>query len=154
MLVEDTSPKAALYEGFALVGKALGNPARIELLNLLAQGERGAGELAAAAGLRLSNTSAQLSMLAAAGLVTARRSGTPVFYRLPRPPGGGAGARAALRPPRVLPARQPAGDGPGRTRQAGRLRPPAAGPRGRPGLAGRHRGTGAGHAGGARPADA
>jgi rhodanese-related sulfurtransferase len=85
MLVEDTSPKAALYEGFALVGKALGNPARIELLNLLAQGERGAGELAAAAGLRLSNTSAQLSMLAAAGLVTARRSGTHVFYRLASP---------------------------------------------------------------------
>lgn len=83
--MEDTSPKAALYEGFALVGKALGNPARIELLNLLAQGERGAGELAAAAGLRLSNTSAQLSMLAAAGLVTARRSGTHVFYRLASP---------------------------------------------------------------------
>src|ERR1039457_2696839 len=85
MLVEDTSPKAALYEGFALVGKALGNPARIELLNLLAQGERGGGELAAAAGLRLSNPSAQLGMLAAAGLVTARRSGTHVFYRLASP---------------------------------------------------------------------
>src|ERR1039458_10059728 len=89
MLVEDALPRAALDEGFALVGKALGNPARIELLNLLAQGERGAGELAAAAGLRLSNTSAQLSMLAAAGLVTARRSGTHVFYRLPRPPVSG-----------------------------------------------------------------
>src|ERR1039457_1597772 len=85
MLVEDTSPKAALYEGFAVVGKALGNPARIELLNLLAQGERGAGELAAAAGLRLSNTSAQLSMLAAARLVTARRSGPHVVSPLPRP---------------------------------------------------------------------
>src|ERR1039458_1486021 len=85
MLVEDTSPKAALYEGFALVGKALGNPARIELLNLLAQGERGAGELAAAAGVRLSNTPAPVSMLAGAGLVTARRSGTHVFYRLASP---------------------------------------------------------------------
>src|ERR1039457_3234170 len=85
MLVEDTSPKAALYEGFALVGKALGNPARIELLKLLAQGERGAGELAAAAGLGLSNTSAQLSMLAAAGLGAARRPGTPVVYPLTRP---------------------------------------------------------------------
>src|ERR1039457_5800751 len=85
MLVEDTSPKAALYEGFAVVGKALGNPARIELLNRLAQGERGAGELAAAAGLRLSNTAAQLRLLAAAGLVPARRSGTHVFYRLATP---------------------------------------------------------------------
>src|ERR1039458_2680914 len=105
MLVEDALPRAALDEGFALVGKALGNPARIELLNLLAQGERGAGELAAAAGLRLSNTSAQLSMLAAAGLVTARRSGTHVFYRLASPQGTVLGEHAKQgardRPPHV-----------------------------------------------------
>lgn len=83
--MEDESPKAALYEGFAQVGKALGNPARIELLDLLAQGERGVEELAAAAGIRLSNTSAQLKALAAAGLVTARRSGTRAYYRIADP---------------------------------------------------------------------
>jgi rhodanese-related sulfurtransferase len=82
LLVEDGSPKAELYEGFARVGRALGNPARIELLDLLAQGERGVEELAAAAGMRVSNTSAQLKALSAAGLVTARRSGTRAFYRL------------------------------------------------------------------------
>jgi rhodanese-related sulfurtransferase len=79
MLVE---AKAELYAGFARVGKALGNPVRIELLDLLAQGERGVEELALAAGMRVSNTSAQLKALAEAGLVTARRSGTHVFYRL------------------------------------------------------------------------
>jgi rhodanese-related sulfurtransferase len=85
LLVEDGSPKAALYDGFAKVGRTLGNPARIELLDLLAQGERGVEELAAAAGMRLSNTSAQLKALAAAGLVTARRSGTRVYYRIGDP---------------------------------------------------------------------
>ena len=83
--MEDRSPKLVLYEGFALVGKALGNPARIELLDLLAQGERGVEELAAAAAMRLSNTSAQLKSLAAAGLVTARRSGTRAYYRIADP---------------------------------------------------------------------
>jgi rhodanese-related sulfurtransferase/DNA-binding transcriptional ArsR family regulator len=83
--VEDGSPKAVLYGGFARVGKALGNPARIELLDLLAQGERGVEELAAAARLKVSNTSAQLKVLAAAGLVTSRRSGTRVVYRISGP---------------------------------------------------------------------
>ena len=80
--MQDGAPKAVLYEGFARVGRALGSPARIELLNLLAQGEHGVEELAAAAGLKVSNTSAQLKTLAAAGLVTSRRAGTRVFYRI------------------------------------------------------------------------
>ena len=83
--MEDGSPKAVLYDGFAQVGRALGNPARIELLDLLAQGERGVEELAAAARLKVSNTSAQLRVLAAAGLVTSRRSGTRVVYRISGP---------------------------------------------------------------------
>lgn len=84
--MDDTDPKTALYEAFARVGRAaLGNPARIELLNLLAQGERGVEDLAAATGLKLSNTSAQLKVLANAGLVTSRRSGTSVRYRIADP---------------------------------------------------------------------
>ena len=114
--MEDESPKAVLYAGFARVGRALGSPARIELLNLLAQGERGVEELAAAAGLKVSNTSAQLKA-----------------WR------GRAGDLAALRHPRVLPHHWPAGNGPGRAGQAGRLRGAAGGPRRRPRLAGRHR---------------
>jgi rhodanese-related sulfurtransferase len=80
--MDEASRKAVLYEQFARVGKALSNPARLELLDLLAQGERSVEELAAAAGMRLSNTSAQLKTLSSAGLVSTRRSGTRVFYRL------------------------------------------------------------------------
>jgi len=81
----DGSVKGMLYGGFARVAGALASPARIELLNLLAQGERGVDDLAASAGLKVSNTSAQLKALAEAGLVTSRRSGTRVFYRVADP---------------------------------------------------------------------
>ncbi len=80
--MDQRARKTAMYEQFARMGKALANPARLELLDLLAQGERSVEELAAAAGLKVSNTSAQLRALAAAGLVAARRDGVRTFYRL------------------------------------------------------------------------
>ncbi|WP_067480182.1 ArsR/SmtB family transcription factor [Actinomadura hibisca] len=83
--MEGTSARGRVYEGFARIGKALANPARLELLDLLAQGERGVEELADAAGMRTSNTSAQLKELARAGLVTSRRAGTRVYYSLADP---------------------------------------------------------------------
>lgn len=79
---DDRERKTALYGQFARIGKALANPARLELLDLLAQGERSVEDLAQAADLKVANTSAQLKALAAAGLVTARREGARVFYRL------------------------------------------------------------------------
>ena len=82
---DDRVRKTALYEQFARVGKALANPTRLELLDLLAQGERSVEDLAGAAGMKVSNTSAQLRMLAAAGLVTSRRDGVKVYYRLADP---------------------------------------------------------------------
>ena len=80
--MDERARKTALYEQFARVGKALANPARLELLDLLAQGERAVEELAAAAGMKVSNTSAQLRALAAAGLVASRRDGVKIYYRL------------------------------------------------------------------------
>jgi rhodanese-related sulfurtransferase len=80
--VDQRARKTAMYEQFARVGKALANPARLELLDLLAQGERSVEELAATAGMKVSNTSAQLRALAAAGLVATRRDGVRVCYRL------------------------------------------------------------------------
>ncbi|HEY7483511.1 MAG TPA: metalloregulator ArsR/SmtB family transcription factor [Streptosporangiaceae bacterium] len=71
-----------MYEQFARIGKALANPVRLELLDLLAQGERSVEELAGTAGMKVSNTSAQLKALSTAGLVAARRDGVKVFYRL------------------------------------------------------------------------
>jgi rhodanese-related sulfurtransferase len=79
--VGEHARKMALYEQFARVGKALANPARLELLDLLAQGERSVEDLAAAAGMKVSNTSAQLHTLAAAGLAASRRDGIRIYYR-------------------------------------------------------------------------
>ena len=74
--------KTALFAQFARIGKALGNPARLELLDLLTQAERSVEELATAAGMPVGNTSAQLRALHAAGLVTSRRAGTRIYYRI------------------------------------------------------------------------
>jgi rhodanese-related sulfurtransferase len=82
MPADERARKMALYGQFARVGKALANPARLELLDLLAQGERSVEELAETAGMKVSNTSAQLRALAGAGLVASRRDGVRIYYRL------------------------------------------------------------------------
>lgn len=74
--------KIALYDQFSKVGKALSNPVRLILLDLLAQCERSVEELAEEAGMKVGNTSAQLKVLLAAGLLTTRRSSVRVYYRL------------------------------------------------------------------------
>ena len=84
-MVDEHARKMAMYEQFARVGKALSNPARLELLDLLAQGERSVEDLAAAARMKTSNTSAQLHLLAAAGLAASRRDGVRIYYRLADP---------------------------------------------------------------------
>lgn len=74
--------KDALYEQFARVGKAIASPKRIELLDLLGQGERTVDGLAEAASMGVANTSAHLQVLRRARLVETRKEGTNVFYRL------------------------------------------------------------------------
>ena len=74
--------KDGLYEQFARVGKAVANPKRIELLDLLCQGERSVEVLADAASMGVTNTSAHLRVLREARLVDTRKEGTRVFYRL------------------------------------------------------------------------
>jgi rhodanese-related sulfurtransferase len=74
--------KDPLYEQFARVGKVLGSARRIELLDVLAQGERSVDDLAALTGMELANTSAHLQVLRGARLVETRKAGTRVFYRL------------------------------------------------------------------------
>jgi DNA-binding transcriptional ArsR family regulator len=80
--VGDRHAKNALFAEFAAVGKALGNPSRLELLDLLAQGPRSVEELAAAAELGVSTCSAHLQTLREAGLVDARRDGKRIYYSL------------------------------------------------------------------------
>lgn len=73
--------KDALYEQFARVGKVVAHPKRIELLELLSQGERSVESLASATGMGITNTSAQLQVLRQARLVETRKDGTRVLYR-------------------------------------------------------------------------
>jgi rhodanese-related sulfurtransferase len=77
--------KDALFEQFARVGKALSSPKRLELLDLLAQCERPVESLAAAANLGVSTCSAHLQTLKNARLVSTRKDGTKVYYRLAGP---------------------------------------------------------------------
>ncbi|OYX22949.1 MAG: ArsR family transcriptional regulator, partial [Rhodobacterales bacterium 32-66-7] len=76
------SPKAALLEEYALVARALSAPARLMLLEQIAQGERGVEALADKTGLTIANTSQHLQALRRAGLVTSRREGKSVLYCL------------------------------------------------------------------------
>ena len=74
--------KDPLFEQFARIGKAVANPHRLELVDLLAQGERRVEELAGEASLSVANASQHLQALRQAGLVETRRVGTSIFYRL------------------------------------------------------------------------
>jgi len=74
--------KDGLYEQFARIGKAVAHSKRIELLDLLCQGERSVEILAEAASMSIGNASAQLRVLREARLVETRKEGTRVFYRL------------------------------------------------------------------------
>jgi rhodanese-related sulfurtransferase/DNA-binding transcriptional ArsR family regulator len=80
--MSSTSPKRAVFEQFAQTAKTLGHPARVELVELLAQGERSVEALAERAGLTIATTSQHLQALKRAGLVSARRDKRFVLYSL------------------------------------------------------------------------
>jgi rhodanese-related sulfurtransferase/DNA-binding transcriptional ArsR family regulator len=81
-IAAERAAKDALHEQFARVGRALANLHRVELLDLLAQGERSVEILAARAAISVGLASAHLKALRQAGLVVPRREGTRVLYRL------------------------------------------------------------------------
>jgi rhodanese-related sulfurtransferase/DNA-binding HxlR family transcriptional regulator len=74
--------KDALFDGFARIAAALGAGRRAEIIEVLAQGGRTVEEIAEAIDQSMANTSHHLRTLARAGLVTSRREGTHVHYRL------------------------------------------------------------------------
>ncbi len=80
--MEHRQVKDRLYSLWAEVGKALSSPKRLELLDLIAQGERTVEELAREAGLTVNNTSSHLSVLKAARLIIARKESQSVYHRL------------------------------------------------------------------------
>lgn len=79
------SPKHAIFDCFAAVAKALGHGRRLEILELLAQGERSVEALAETAGLPVANTSQHLRLMRQAGLLVSRRDGKRILYRLSDP---------------------------------------------------------------------
>jgi rhodanese-related sulfurtransferase/biotin operon repressor len=80
--MSDRTRKDALLAEFAAVGKVLGNPKRLELLDLLSQGPRSVEELATEAGIGMSTCSAHLQSLREAGLVVSHREGKRILSAL------------------------------------------------------------------------
>ena len=80
--MSSSNPKRDLYVQFAAVAKAIANEHRLELLELVAQGELSVETLAERSGLSIANASQHLQHLRRAGLVTARRQAKFVLYRL------------------------------------------------------------------------
>src|ERR671931_713623 len=102
----DRAAKMALFDEFARIGKALGNGRRMELLDVLANGERTVDGLARETGMSLANTSHHLQILRQAGLVATRRDGTAVYCRLAT-----SGVYELWRSPAAPAARPPAEGG-------------------------------------------
>jgi rhodanese-related sulfurtransferase/DNA-binding transcriptional ArsR family regulator len=81
----DRGAKVALFDEFGRIGKALASGRRIELVDVLANGERTVEAVAGEVGLSMANTSQHLQVLRQAGLVATRREGTSIHYRLAGP---------------------------------------------------------------------
>ena len=65
--------------------RSLAHPARIRVLELLADGERSVGDIAQVVGMEMSHLSQQLGVLRRAGLVVTRKEGSSVFYAVRDP---------------------------------------------------------------------
>jgi DNA-binding transcriptional ArsR family regulator/rhodanese-related sulfurtransferase len=84
-MLKDRAFTDGLYRQLARIGKTLSNPHRLELLELLAQGERTVESLASEVGLSLANASQHLQALRRAALVEPRKQGLYAYYRLADP---------------------------------------------------------------------
>lgn len=73
--------KNEIYEQFSRIGKAVSSPKRLELLDILCQGERTVEKLAHETALTVANTSQHLQVLKNCRLVEQEKKGLYVFYR-------------------------------------------------------------------------
>ena len=73
------------YQRTAVIGRALADPKRLCVLESLADGEVSVSDLSTRVGCQVPNMSQHLAVLRAAGLVTTRRDGNTVYYRLADP---------------------------------------------------------------------
>lgn len=82
MKTNTTNIDPHVLEQFALIGKALSSPSRLQMLDLLCQAERTVEGLSGEASLTVANTSQHLQVLRQAGLVSSRRDGNFIIYRI------------------------------------------------------------------------
>ena len=74
--------KDAIFEQFARAAAAFGSPKRVEIVDLLSQGERTVESIAKFTGMEVANTSRHLQILKSAGMLSNRRDGLHMFYRI------------------------------------------------------------------------
>lgn len=74
--------KDTVFEQFAKIAHAFSSPKRLEIIDILAQGERDVDSLSKQVQMTVANTSRHLQALKAARLVETRKIGVQVFYRL------------------------------------------------------------------------
>src|SRR5437870_1004492 len=79
---EGRAAKTALFDEFARLAQALANGRRLEIVDILANGERTVDRLAAETDLSVANASQHLQVLREVGLVRRRRDGTRIYYEL------------------------------------------------------------------------
>jgi ArsR family transcriptional regulator len=77
--------KMQLYEKQAEIAKAMAHPVRVGVLEFVKDGEQCVCDIAEAVGTERSNLSKHLSMMVAAGVLTSRKEGLKVFYRIKTP---------------------------------------------------------------------
>lgn len=80
--MRDREFKTTMYENLARMGKAVSSPARIEMLDVLAQGPRTVESLSLEIGQSVSNTSQHLQVLRRINMVRTERNGTYIAYAL------------------------------------------------------------------------
>ncbi len=80
--MNETDREMEIFEMQAEVCMALGNPRRLQILNLLKQGEKPVSSMLETMGINKANMSQHLSVLKQKGLVLSRKEGTTVYYRL------------------------------------------------------------------------
>lgn len=84
-VVAERAAKETLFDEFARVAKALASGRRAEVVDLLANGERSVESIATEIEMSVANASQHLQILRRAGLVSSRRRGTSILYRLASP---------------------------------------------------------------------
>jgi len=85
MVIEAPSTREDVHQRSAVIGRALSDPKRLCVLESLANGEVSVSDLSSVVGCQVPNMSQHLAVLRAAGLVTTRRDGSTVYYRLADP---------------------------------------------------------------------